>query len=522
MAADSRTKAIATQGTLVLLVLLATALLVSVLPAQGSGAASRRVDVVVRFDASVSPARRADVVRAAGGRDTRDLHIIDAVGARLPADVVPGLRGVHGVRSVAIAVPVHSRGTATAGRPLNAYPSAIGATELWDHGRGLTGRGVGVAVIDTGIDAGLPDFDDLRARSGSRGDTRADSRVVASAVVNPDATGDADGYGHGTHVAGIIAGNGINRDAWRNASQSSIGVAPEARLINVKIADDEGKATTLDAIYGLQFAVDHAKELGIRVVNLSLASTVAESPASDPLDAAAEAAWLHGLVVVAAAGNEGDAPDAVAHAPGNDPYVVTVGAADDQGTASDDDDRLAEWSSRGVTQTGQAKPDLLAPGAHIVSTLARGSRFGELCPDCVVDGDYFQAGGTSMATAVVSGSAALILQAHPDWTPDQVKAALTDTTEDVPGTGREVRVDRAVDAAPDDEESAQRFPVNPLVDPATGDIDSSAASWRAASWRSLDSAAASWRCVCDADEDGAVDPSAASWRAASWRTSFTK
>lgn len=472
---------------------------------------SRAGEAVVRFAPSLDPGARTALVRTAGGTVTRDLHLVDGLGVRLDGRAAARLRGAAGVRSITPVAAVESRATAYS-RPTNAYASAIGAVKAWDYGRGFTGRGIGVAVIDTGIDASLPDFDDLRSGAGSR--------VIATAVVNPAAADARDGYGHGTHVAGIIAGNGINRDGWRNARSAYIGVAPEARLVSVKIDDGRGRASTLDAIYGIQFAVDHARRLGIRVINLSLASSAALAPQDDPLDAAVEAAWVKGLVVVAAAGNDGDAKQAVAHAPGNDPYVITVGATDDQGTPSYDDDQLASWSSRGVTQTGVAKPEVLAPGAHIVSTLATGSAFADRCRECVVETSYFQAGGTSMATAVVSGAAALILQAHPEWTPDQVKAALVATAHDVPGAGAEVAVGAAIASPP--AAARQAFAYHPLVDPVTGDLDYSAASWRAASWRALDGAAASWRCDCSRRADGTVDPAAASWRAASWRTSFAK
>jgi serine protease AprX len=193
---------------------------------------------------------------------------------------------------------------------------------LWE--KDATGRGVGVAVLDTGIAGDLPDF----------GTSAQDptSRVIASVVTNPDATTAGDGYGHGTHVAGLIAGNSDHRPASDPLRGRYAGTAPDANLINVKVSDDHGASTVLDVIYGLQFAVDHKDELGIRVVNLSLRSASAQSYRDDPLDAAVEQAWFKGLVVVAAAGNSGTADDAVSHAPGNDPYAITVGAVDDQGT----------------------------------------------------------------------------------------------------------------------------------------------------------------------------------------------
>jgi len=232
---------------------------------------------------------------------------------------------------------------------------------------------------------------------------------------------------------------------------------------------------------------------------------------------------------VAAAGNSGGARKAVAHSPGNDPFVLTVGATDDKGTDDGADDKIEPWSSHGETQTGIAKPEILAPGSHIVSTLAPGSGFAARCPECVVGGSYFQAGGTSMSAAVAAGAVALVLEAHPDWTPDQVKAALVSTAQPVPG-GRQLRVDKAIAATPDAAAATQTFRVNKYLDPSSRDIDYTAASWRAASWRSVKRddaygaawAAASWRCDCSLNEQGEIDPQAASWRAASWRTGFRK
>ena len=261
---------------------------------------------------------------------------------------------------------------------------------------------MGVAVIDTGIAGDLPDFQI----------PRGGSRVIASAVTNPCARDANDHYGHGTHVAGLIAGNSLIYNNWAHGKY--MGVAPRANLISVKVSDDDGNTTVLDVIYGIQFAVDNKAAYGIRVVNLSLSSTVAESYRTDPLDAAVESAWFSGLVVVTAAGNEGAANDGVTFAPANDPWVITAGALDDRGTLTRLDDVLAPWSSRGLTQDGVRKPEVLAPGARLVSTLAPNSDFAHLCPECTVDSRYFRAGGTSMSAAVVSGAAALLLEAHPD------------------------------------------------------------------------------------------------------------
>ena len=204
-----------------------------------------------------------------------------------------------------------------------------------------------------------------------------------------------------------------------------MGIAPEADLIALKVADDDGYSTVLDVIGALEFAVEHKDALNIRVINLSVSSDTPASYLNDPLDAAVEFAWHAGIVVVVAAGNRGDAKDAVRYPPGNDPYVISVGATDEVDTVDPSDDTLAAFSSRGTTQDGFAKPDVLAPGAHMVAPLAMGSAFESLCPHCVVGGSYMRMGGTSQAAPVVSGAAALLLQARPELNPDEVKALLT-------------------------------------------------------------------------------------------------
>ena len=292
------------------------------------------------------------------------------------------------------------------------YPKTIGADRLW--AAGITGKGVGVAVIDSGVSGDLADF---KNADGS-------SRITANVIANPDATRPGDDVGHGTHVAGIIAGNSLHRDAADPARGAYVGIAPEASLIMVKAADDAGDSTVLDVITALQFVVEHKDDLHIRVVNLSVSSDTPGSYLDDPLDAAVEFAWHAGIVVVAAAGNRGDAADAVSYAPGNDPYVISVGATDEANTPDPSDDVTATFSSRGITQDGFAKPELSAPGARIVAPLAIGSAFATLCPQCVIGSEYLRIGGTSMSAPVVAGAAALLLQARPELNPDEVKALL--------------------------------------------------------------------------------------------------
>ena len=502
-------------------------------------AAGTRAEYIVQMKPGTSPGAGKRLVRRLGGRVTSPtLRVINGFGAALSRRAVVRLRNQRGVKAVtrnrgmkasatdtsggyacpitdATTVPAKTaQGAVDYDAPITTavktldqpFLKAIRADAAWAR---ATGRGVGVAVIDTGIAGDVPD---LQTPGGG-------SRVIASAVTNPCARDANDQYGHGTHVAGLIAGNGLN---YGNVLRGKyMGVAPRANLVSVKVSDDDGNTTVLDVIWGIQFAVDNKAAYGIRVVNLSLSSVTAESYLSDPLDAAAESAWFSGLVVVAAAGNEGATNDGVTFAPANDPWVITAGALDDKGTGSRLDDALAPWSSRGLTQDGVRKPEVLAPGAGLVSTLAPNSDFARACSGCVTDGRYFRASGTSMSAAVVSGASALLLEEHPAWTPAQVKGALTSKLVDVPGVGGAIDVAAALDAT---SVFSTTLTPNSLVDPSNGLIDWSRASFRRASFRDASgsplSAAwsrASFRCDCGFTSSGEVDPSRVSFRRVSFR-----
>jgi serine protease AprX len=491
-------------------------------------------EYIVQMEAGSAPSEGAALAERLGGRVTSpELEVINGFGADLDAEAAARLAASPGVHAVSpnagvtassdmdadesggYRCPETDATTVPAPRPYGrggrayddddrdrldlfkpqAYHHSMRVDRAW---RGAFGSRVGVAVIDTGIAGDLSDFADLNGRG---------SRVVASAVTNPCASDANDHFGHGTHVAGLIAGAG-----------RYLGVAPDANLISVKVADDDGNTTVLDVIYGIQFAVEHRRRLGIRVINLSLSSTVAESYLTDPLDAAVESAWFNGIVVVAAAGNEGTAPNAVSYAPGNDPYVITAGAVDDRGTRMIADDVLAPWSSRGLTQDGVRKPEVLAPGVRLVAPLAPGSDFTELCPECIVDGSYFRLSGTSMSAAVVSGAVALILDENPGWSPDRVKGAILSTLEEVPGAGAELDVAAAMDGRG---YANSGLTPNSLISPDTGMIDWTRASFRRASFRTAEGTPldpkwtrASFRCDCSRTESGAVDPERSSFRAA--------
>jgi serine protease AprX len=317
-------------------------------------------------------------------------------------------------------------------------------------------------------------------------------------------------------VAGIIAGNG--------SGGQYVGVAPNASLVSIKASDETGTATVLNVIYGLQFAVDHRSDYNLRVVNLSLDETTPQSYLTDPLDAAAESAWMHGLVVVAAAGNRGGASDAVQYAPANDPYVITVGAVDENGTSSTADDFIAGWSSRGVTQDGFQKPDVYAPGAHIVSTLAPHSAFANLCPSCVVSGQYIRASGTSMAAPMIAGAVADLLEVHPNWTPNQVKAALTTPGAYANPALAELdlyKLSRLLAPPP----ANQGLTANGLILDPQGDLDYTRSSWSRSSWsqatgtQSAGFAFSSWSCLCSGAATDPTSPSFSSWSFSSWSLS---
>jgi serine protease AprX len=371
----------------------------------------RKVVAIAQFDPGVSERRARALVRSHHGRVTERLPGINGFAVRLPARQARALGRSRRLLNVTLNARIRANGVDGVSLATN-YPKTVGADKLW--AAGITGKGVGVAVIDSGISGDMPDFENA---DGS-------SRIAANVIASPGATSPGDEIGHGTHVAGIIAGNSFNRPVADPARGAYVGIAPEADLVAIKVADDDGYSTVLDVIGALEFAVEHKDALNIRVINLSVSSDTPASYLNDPLDAAVEFAWHAGIVVVTAAGNRGDAADAVRYPPGNDPYVISVGATDEVSTVDPSDDTLAPFSSRGITQDGVAKPDLLAPGAHMIAPLAMGSAFQDLCPQCVI-GSYLRIGGTSAAAPVVSGAAALLLQARPELNPDEVKALLT-------------------------------------------------------------------------------------------------
>src|SRR5688572_5338747 len=312
---------------------------------------------------------------------------------------------------------------------------AIGATVARSQ-YGVTGRGVGVAIIDSGITNWHDDLNRSLTGNSSR-------RVVHFKDFTRDVSPNlwfneqqSDDFGHGTHVAGIIAGSGYDSNGRR------MGVAPGAKLLGLKVLDGEGHGYVSDVIAAINYAISVRSTYNVRVINLSVASGVFESYWKDPLTLAARRAADAGIIVVAAAGNLGLDANGRSQwggitSPGNAPWVLTVGASSHQGTAPRSDDSIANFSSHGPTWLDfAAKPDIVAPGVGIESLAdPRSALYGLLTP-YLLNGTvsvgykpYLSLSGTSMATPVVAGTVALMLEANPKLTPNAVKAILQYTAE---------------------------------------------------------------------------------------------
>jgi len=378
-------------------------------------AARGAVHVIVQKQAGGGSAPERAVARL-GGRVTRPLPIVHGFAATLPAGAVQELARTRGVRAVSRDGRMRVQATlaaTTPPTPRSVYPKVVRADAVWQAG--ATGSGVTVAVVDTGV-ADVPDLhgrivqvtDDLTGQTSSCVNLSGESSC-------------ADSYGHGTFIAGTIAGNGASSQGkWK-------GAAPGARVLSLKIAGRDGAADVSNVLAAIQWVVSFKDRYDIGVLNLSLGTDSTQSYTVDPLNYAVERAWDAGVAVVVSASNRGPDPRTISK-PGDDPFAITVGAIDDNGTAGLGDDLLPEFSSRGPTAAdGLGKPDVTAPGGHVISLRAPGSEIDARFP-AYVDGAYRKGSGTSMSAGVVSGVAALMLQANPGMTPDRLKHALKATT----------------------------------------------------------------------------------------------
>jgi subtilisin family serine protease len=365
-----------------------------------------------------------NVVKALGGKTGRRLKVLHAVMAEVPDAALAALAAHRAVRAVSLDRPIWptmERTSATIGAP-------------WvRQNYGLDGSGVGVAVIDSGVSSW---HDDLSYSYDFLGGWAFGQRVTHFADFVNYAPSAYDDYGHGTHVAGIIGGNGADSDAART------GVAPKADIVALKVLDGQGHGFISNVMAAIDYAIAYKDYFNIRVINLSVAAAVDESYTTDPLTQAAKRAVEAGIVVVAAAGNVGRTQSGAPvyggiTAPGNAPWVLTVGGSSHNGTPERSDDLMAAFSSRGPSRFDYAaKPDIVAPGVGVESLSEPGSYLFLMRPDMLLWGKaattlppYLSLTGTSMSAPVVSGTIALMLQANPALTPNAVKAILQYTAE---------------------------------------------------------------------------------------------
>jgi serine protease AprX len=338
-------------------------------------------------------------VKAHHGTVADDLSIVDAVVADVTADQLADLsndRSVVVVPDIAVSV---AAATDTAPRlPAAVFADTTGASGLAD---GANGKGVTVAVLDTGI-AKLADF----------------SKLIKGVDLSGEGDPFKDSFGHGTFVAGLIAGNGAS------SKGRYVGEAPGAAVVPVKVAGASGITDLATVIAGIQWVVNNKDALRIGVLNISMGAVPFPSSVINPLDQAVEAAWNAGIVVVTSAGNLGDTNGSIT-SPGDDPLVITVGAMDDNGTASPADDTMTSFSSVGPTAVdGWFKPDLVASGRSVVSLRVPGSTIDVANPSARVGKGNFVGSGTSFSAAITSGAAAIVRQQHPKAVPDRIKGVL--------------------------------------------------------------------------------------------------
>src|SRR3954469_24552633 len=363
---------------------------------------------VVVMKVSAGDSRPEAALRAVGGRVLHRLGVIDGFVAAVPAGGLTTLAHAAGVRSMSpnrrLSLPSQYRqdtGVASA-----VYTDVVRASKTWSAG--YNGTGVTVAVVDTGID--------------TSGD------LAGQVVRSVDFTSDADGvdrFGHGTFVAGLIAGTGAH------SAGDIQGVAPGAKLVSLKISGADGATDVTLVLEALEWLKDFAATYNIRVVNLSLGFASQQSYAVDPLDYAVERLWDTGITVVTAAGNGGNTPGTVLD-PGNDPFVITVGAINDRTTVNNNDDKLASLARSGPPADGLAKPDVLAPGRSVVSSRSPGSTVDLANPASAIGDVYGKGSGTSFAAGIVSGTVALMLSKSPLLSPNQVKQRVIATARSAP------------------------------------------------------------------------------------------
>ncbi|MGH2792687.1 MAG: S8 family peptidase [Actinomycetota bacterium] len=383
------------------------------------------VSVIVRSRPGVA-AEAERTVTELGGRVGRRIGIIDGFTAEVPSNVIDQVGRAAAIHSVSPNGAIHllhaveGFDAASDDGSIHNTTKTIKAHDVWRNG--ITGAGVDVALIDSGV---VP----VNGLTGA-------GKVVNGPDLSFESQADnlryLDTFGHGTHMAGIIAGkdDGLSSINDLTSHDTFAGVAPDARVISLKVANAHGATDVSQVLAAIDWVVQHRNDNGmnIRVLSLSFGTDGSQHYVLDPLAYAVEVAWRKGIVVVVAAGNSGYG-SAKLNNPAYDPYVIAVGADDTKGTHNVDDDVIPAWSSRG---DGTRNPDVVAPGKSIAGLRAPGSYVDTTYPAGRVNSRLFRGSGTSQATAVVSGAAALLLQQRPNLTPDQVKKLLSSTATPLP------------------------------------------------------------------------------------------
>jgi serine protease AprX len=451
------------------------------------------VKVIIQSDGGVNRANRAflfaDKLDSATDREAQkdSFKFLSSVAVTMKAKKVLKLAKIPG-----LTITYDSQVKVSALSSNQVWPTASGVRPMW--GESTTAQTPTIAIVDSGIDKNRADFD-----MGAR----VKQEVNLTTLPN---NSNGDGRGHGTFVAGIAAGS----------APGYAGAAPQANIVSIDVMDDSGMARTSDVIAAAEWIYNNRQSKNIRVANFSLHSTTPSNFTKDPLDKAVEKLWFGGVVVVVAAGNYGvpNGPSGVLYAPGNDPFVITVGAIDLEGSPVVWRHDVPSWSAYGFTKDGFRKPEISAAGRYMIGPVPLSGTLKLAKPENVVAPTYMRLSGTSFAAPVVAGAAAQVLAKHPTWTPDQVKGALMLKARFVPEEGLggaagvgEVNASRA---------AAVTNPPNPnaalntylVADPA----GSGSPVFDSVSWTDVAKANVSWDSVSWAD----VTWSDASWSSVSW------
>ncbi len=467
---------------------------------------NQMVAVIVQKEAT-DGAALPGLIQSLGGRVVYDLYVINSLAVDMPAGGLAQLAASQDVGKIvldgaivgsAVEMAPVSKKKKGDDDPINTYLGTLGVPQ-----GGLTGAGITVAILDSGVEK-HKDFG---------------KRIVEEVGFNrdkPDKT--KDRFGHGTFMAGVVGGDG------EKSKGLYVGVAPGVNFINVKIGGDDGRGYESDAVAAMQWVLANRVAYNIRVANMSINSESVISYHQSLMDMMAELMWFNGIVVVTSAGNARNGNnDTIRSAPANDPRIITVGATTEIGDDFDrGNDVIAPYSAVGMTLENHAKPDLVAPGTDIVSTLANTSKWDKEYPDRAAGKKkYFRASGTSMSAPMVSGAAALMLQANSSLSPGQVKCMLMASASDLDGM-RYLDVGAAISAAqanaPCEDPNATTPPsilIAPVLDVLlSGDINWNSINWNSINWNSINWNSINWNSI----NWNSINWNSINWNSINWNS----